>query len=81
MWPSQIKSQQLCTYRGMSKMKLANMYTEWLDNYCEDSLDHWLNVNKTDADELLEAVVRDNGIAFVIYGKGKTKMNCFMSLC
>lgn len=72
MWPSHMKSQQLGQYRGMSNMILANMYTEWLSNDCEDSLDHIrLNVNKTNADELLEAVVRDNGIAFVIYGEGE----------
>lgn len=72
MWPSQIKSQKLCRYRGMSKMILENMYTEWLRNHCEDSLDHIrLNVNEKNADNLLEKVVKNNGIAFVIYGEGE----------
>lgn len=72
MWPSQLKTQQLCQYRGMSGMIIANMYQEWIRNDCEDSLDHTrLNVNKANVHESIEAVVRDTGIAFVIYGKGE----------
>ena len=74
MWPSQLKLQHLSQYRGMSGMIIANMYEEWVDNDCENSLDHKrLNVNEPNMQEHLEAVVRDTGIAFVIYGAGKNR--------
>ena len=84
MWSSQLKAQQLCQYRGMSGMIIANMYEEWLRNDCEDSLDHiHINVNKANMHETIEGVGETVVLHLSYTEREKTflQMKYFMSLC
>ena len=56
----------------MNPVIIGHMYTEWLEKNCKDSLTHTeLNVHMPNMHENLETVVKKDGTAFVIYGKGE----------